>query len=168
MTDPVSTWPDERLREIAERRRGLDVSEAAALATEVLRLRGEAKPEIHGDGAGTAFPHNHLAVLGFDKLKSLVPCRWCGQTPCDGGLPGDPCPPPEHTEVPFAVRHVCRYVRHYIKKNGYAPTRAMVGVPEDVEAAVALGYLARASFNENGPPLLVILTETGRKMLDDG
>jgi len=20
-------------------------------------------------------------------------CRWCGQTPCDGGLPGEQCPP---------------------------------------------------------------------------
>lgn len=26
-------------------------------------------------------------------------CRWCGQAPCDGGLPRDPCPPQEHTRA---------------------------------------------------------------------
>jgi hypothetical protein len=28
-----------------------------------------------------------------DARAAGTPCRWCGQTPCDGGLPGDPCPP---------------------------------------------------------------------------
>lgn len=25
--------------------------------------------------------------------QASAACRWCGQSPCDGGLPGDPCPP---------------------------------------------------------------------------
>ena len=60
---------------------------------------------------------------------------------------------------------VCRYIRHYHQKNGYAPT------PEMCHCSIAfIGQLVRNGvvevrpLYEGGPLVKVVLTEKGQRM----
>jgi len=60
---------------------------------------------------------------------------------------------------------VCRYVRHYHEKNGYAPDRDMLKVStEFVDLLIQNGVIEELSLYEGGPPILVVLTEKGMRM----
>jgi len=60
---------------------------------------------------------------------------------------------------------VCRYVRHYLTKNGYAPSRGMCGCSvEFVDQLAANGVVEVLSLYEGGPPIKVVLTEKGQRM----
>jgi hypothetical protein len=62
---------------------------------------------------------------------------------------------------------ICRYVRHYHAKNGYAPKRAELGCEaEFVDKLVANGVLRLLPLYEGGPPIAVVLTDKGSRMAD--
>lgn len=51
----------------------------------------------------------------MSTTQASAACPFCGQTPCDGGLPGDPCPPPGTfdgvTTVPGVMARALTHVR---------------------------------------------------------
>lgn len=60
---------------------------------------------------------------------------------------------------------VCRYVRHYQEKNGYAPGREMLSTPAlFLEQLVANGIIEVLPLYEGGAPIRVVLTEKGLRM----
>lgn len=60
---------------------------------------------------------------------------------------------------------VCRYVRHYHAKNGYAPNREMCGCSSEFfDQLVENGVIEVLPLYEGGPPVGVVLTEKGARM----
>lgn len=60
---------------------------------------------------------------------------------------------------------VCRYVRHYRAKNGYAPSREELGcAPDFIDQLVANGIVELCPLYAGGPPVKVVLTEKGYRM----
>lgn len=65
------------------------------------------------------------------------------------------------------VYALCRYVRHYHAKNGYAPRRADLACSQEVfDALVANGVLEVLPLYEGGPPIAIVLTEKGERLAD--
>ena len=63
---------------------------------------------------------------------------------------------------PYAV---CRHIRHYHEKNGYAPRRSELGCSEEeVEMLIQNGILQILSLYEGGPMVGVVLTDKGHSM----
>lgn len=64
------------------------------------------------------------------------------------------------------VYDVCRYVRHYHQKNGYAPSVGMLlgATREYVDLLVKNGIIEVLPLHEKGPPVVVVLTEKGFRM----
>lgn len=65
---------------------------------------------------------------------------------------------------------VCRYVKHYHQKNGYAPTIEMIGALhvtlEYLEQLVKNGVVTLQPICENGPAIKIFLTDKGYRMAD--
>jgi sulfur relay (sulfurtransferase) DsrC/TusE family protein len=62
---------------------------------------------------------------------------------------------------------VCRYVRHYFEKNGYAPNREVLHAHTPalfLEQLIENGIIRELPLYEGGPPVLVVLTEKGHQM----
>jgi len=60
---------------------------------------------------------------------------------------------------------ICRYVRHYHEKNGYAPDRSKLGCDDAfVALLIKNGIIEELPLYEGGPPVLVTLTEKGARM----
>ena len=62
---------------------------------------------------------------------------------------------------------VCRTVRRYTQKNGYAPTRSELGcTEEDVELLAKNGVLELLPLYEGGPLVKARLTSKGLRMAE--
>ena len=62
---------------------------------------------------------------------------------------------------------VCRYIRHYRQKNGYAPRRGECGCSEAfIDQLVENGIVEVLPLYEGGPPVGVVLTEKGARMAE--
>lgn len=60
---------------------------------------------------------------------------------------------------------VCRHVRHYQAKNGYAPVRSMLGCEDAfIDQLVKNGILELVPNREGGPKIYVVLTDKGLRM----
>lgn len=65
------------------------------------------------------------------------------------------------------IHQVCRYVRHYRAKNGYAPTREDVGCDSAFfDLLVEGGVLEVLPLYEGGPPIGVVLTDKGLRVAE--
>jgi hypothetical protein len=66
---------------------------------------------------------------------------------------------------PYAL---CRHVRHYHEKNGFAPLRSELGCSEEeAEALIRNGILQVLPLYEGGPPIVVVLTDKGYRMAQE-
>lgn len=62
---------------------------------------------------------------------------------------------------------VCRYVRHYHAKNGFAPKRSMLGCSEAfVDLLEKNGVITLRAIYGDGPMLDVFLTDKGLRMAE--
>lgn len=63
---------------------------------------------------------------------------------------------------------ICRHIRRYHQKNGYAPKRSEVdhwcGGAEFVEQLIKNEIIEVLPISEHGPPVAVVLTEKGFRM----
>jgi len=60
------------------------------------------------------------------------------------------------------ARELCRYVRHYQAKNGFAPVRATLGCTDAELTQLALLRLVElVPLYEGGPPVKIHLTDKG-------
>jgi hypothetical protein len=65
------------------------------------------------------------------------------------------------------ARAICRYVRHYQAKNGFAPRAAQLGCEAAfLDKLVANGVLEILPLYDGGPPIAIVLTDKGRRMAD--
>jgi len=62
---------------------------------------------------------------------------------------------------------VCRHVKRYTQKNGYAPKRHELGVPEEfIELLEKNEVVKIVPLAPNGPPIVVLLTDKGYRMAE--
>lgn len=61
-------------------------------------------------------------------------------------------------------KELCRYVRHYQAKNGYAPALEMIGTQQEREELRARCLVLLVSLYEGGPPVKVVLTAKGMRL----
>lgn len=62
---------------------------------------------------------------------------------------------------------VCRYIRHYREKNGYAPGRRECICSEAyLDQLIENGVVKVLPLYEGGPPVGVVLTEKGAQMAE--
>lgn len=69
--------------------------------------------------------------------------------------------------IEFDAYAICRYVKHYHEKNGYAPTRGMLGAPDEFVGKMVENEIIKiVPIGPGLPPTAVLLTDKGYSMAD--